>query len=454
MLAGGALLSYDLIDFRQTLAVRLASFADLVGYNSASAIVFNDRAAALQTLSALKTRSDVVAASLYNAQGELFAQWAKGAPASFDFPPAQGIGAKSTRFGPGYVEVRHPILLDGTPVGAVFVHSDLSERSRRLRRYALILLVVFVISALLAAGVALRIGRLITAPVLALVGVARRVLDAKDYSVRAEEAAGGEIGLLLRTFNEMLAQIQFRDEALRRTHDELEQKVVERTAELGRKEEELYQSRKMESVGRLAGGVAHDFNNLLTGILGCSEALEGALKPSDPHWIDVMEIKKASERAAGLTRQLLAFGRKQIISPQRVDLNAAVSQTIKLLRRLIGEDIEIVTTFDPALGAIRADTGQVDQVLINIAVNARDAMPGGGRLTIKTSNARLEANAFSFDAAAGEYVMLSISDTGHGMTKEISRRSLSPSLRRKNRGKARGSGWRPSTASSSKTGAP
>src|SRR5262249_14909426 len=154
-----------------------------------------------------------------------------------------------------------------------------------------------------------------------------------------------------------------------------------------RKEAEahLRQSQKMEAIGQLAGGVAHDFNNLLTAILGYARLLADTIEPADARAADVHEIINAAERAAGLTRQLLAFSRKQVLEPTLIDVNALVASTIGMLHRLIGEHIDVETRLAPDLGPVRADSTQLQQIVMNLAVNARDAMPDGGRLTFETS---------------------------------------------------------------------
>jgi len=191
---------------------------------------------------------------------------------------------------------------------------------------------------------------------------------------------------------------------------------------------QLRQAQKMEAIGRLAGGIAHDFNNLLMVISGYSEFLLERLG-SDPRLRGpAQEISNAGQRATSLTRQLLAFSRKQMLTPKVLDLNEVVAENLKMLTRMIGEDIDLVMVPGPALGAIRADPGQIDQVIMNIAVNARDAMPQGGKLTIETANVALDENFARTHAplTAGDYIMLAISDNGVGMDYETQLRIFEP----------------------------
>ncbi|MBH0190878.1 MAG: PAS domain S-box protein [Nitrospira sp.] len=208
-------------------------------------------------------------------------------------------------------------------------------------------------------------------------------------------------------------------------------------------EAQLRQAQKMEAVGRLAGGVAHDFNNLLTVIRGYSELTMHRLAPGDPSRSDIAEVKKAADRAAGLTGQLLAFSRRQFVSPKIVDVNAIVLNMDGMLRRLIGEDlIELYTDLDSQLWSIRADAGQIEQVIMNLAVNARDAMPTGGRLTIETRNITIgaESRQGMMTLEAGEYVMLAVRDSGHGMSEEVQAHLFEPFFTTKEAGKGTGLG--------------
>jgi PAS domain S-box-containing protein len=211
---------------------------------------------------------------------------------------------------------------------------------------------------------------------------------------------------------------------------------------LRQSEDRLMQSQKMEAVGRLAGGVAHDFNNILTVIGGyCSMSLQ-ALDRSSPLQKNITEIQNASERAASLTRQLLAFSRKQVLQPQVLQLNDVVHNMEKMLRRLIGEDVELSTMFDLGLGHVKADPGQLEQVVMNLAVNARDAMPRGGKLTISTSNVVIgqELKFRNRTLDVGEYVVLAITDNGIGMTEEVKAHLFEPFFTTKGLGKGTGLG--------------
>ena len=207
-------------------------------------------------------------------------------------------------------------------------------------------------------------------------------------------------------------------------------------------EEQFRQAQKMEAVGRLAGGVAHDFNNLLMVITAYSEMIQDKLHPEDELQKSVDQVKTAADRAAGLTRQLLAFSRKQVLLPRIIDLNSVAEDSLKMIKRLIGEDIELNVSFGKALWPVKADPGQIVQVLMNLCVNARDAMENGGELAIGTENIFVDIEAASKRPtfASGNYASLVVSDTGSGMTEEVQARLFEPFFTTKESGRGTGLG--------------
>ena len=213
-------------------------------------------------------------------------------------------------------------------------------------------------------------------------------------------------------------------------------------SELRRLEHQLLLAQRMEGIGRLAGGIAHDFNNLLTAILGHAEMAQDDVAPTDPARGNIAEITRAAQRAADLTRQLLAFARRQIIEPRIVDLNGLVLNVDRMLRRLLGEDVELVTVQDPDLWRVRIDPGQFEQVLVNLAVNARDALPTGGTLVIETRNVHLDDEFARQHTTVqpGAHVLLAVSDTGVGMDAEVLAHIFEPFFTTKDVGKGTGLG--------------
>jgi signal transduction histidine kinase/CheY-like chemotaxis protein len=211
---------------------------------------------------------------------------------------------------------------------------------------------------------------------------------------------------------------------------------------LVRSQEQLQHAQKMEAVGRLAGGVAHDFNNLLSVIMSYASLAQSDLPTGDPMSADLDEIVTAAQRAADLTRQLLAFSRPQAVAPRIIDLNAVLAGTEKMVRRLVGEDIHVRTVLAADLGRVRLDPGQVEQVLMNLVVNARDAMPGGGSLVIETGAVELDAEFAGehLGVTPGPHVMLAVSDTGTGIAPDVRARIFEPFFTTKDVGKGTGLG--------------
>jgi PAS domain S-box-containing protein len=212
--------------------------------------------------------------------------------------------------------------------------------------------------------------------------------------------------------------------------------------ELALLQEQLRQSQKLEAIGQLAGGIAHDFNNLLTIIRGYGEVVLAELRKGDPLRTSIEAIEKSTNRASALTRQLLAFSRRQVMEMKVQDLNGLVSDLDRMLRRIIGEDIQLETLLADNLGRVKVDPGQIEQVIVNLAINARDAMPLGGKLTIETENVELDENDVRnrVGMAPGRYVLLSVSDNGTGIARDIKDRIFEPFFTTKEKGKGTGLG--------------
>jgi two-component system, cell cycle sensor histidine kinase and response regulator CckA len=273
--------------------------------------------------------------------------------------------------------------------------------------------------------------------------------DRAKVEEAAREARAGGVGrgieYRMRHKNGTWRQMESTANTVRNAQGKVESLIIVNRDITDRRhlEEQFRQAQKMEAVGRLSGGVAHDFNNLLGVIIGYAEFLQERLEASDPLRASVEEILKAGKRAASLTRQLLAFSRQQVLDPKVLDLRVAVTDMEKLLRRLIGEDIELTTAIDPQLGKVKADQGQLEQVIMNLAVNARDAMPQGGKVTIQLENTVLDQDyvrRYPYPVQPGPYVLLMVTDTGVGMDAETKARAFEPFFTTKEKGKGTGLG--------------
>jgi signal transduction histidine kinase/ActR/RegA family two-component response regulator len=316
------------------------------------------------------------------------------------------------------------------------------------------------------------VSRHVTSPLVELTEAAGDLAEG-NYGRRVRTERRDELGALVAAFNRMASEVQIAHATLQEqavelelhaeqsqdlahelelSNQELSEALDEATkarqdvtvAESAQKELEaqFLQAQKMEAVGRLAGGIAHDFNNLLTVISSYSSLALGTLRAEDPLHEDMEEIRSAAERAARLTRQLLAFSRKQVMRPQPLDLSALARDMERMLQRLIGEDVTLELALDPDVGIVSADPGQIEQVIMNLVVNARDAMPSGGHLIIETSNVAFstELSMTELGRPAGEYVMLTVTDTGTGMSEETQANLFEPFFTTKGAGRGTGLG--------------
>ncbi len=307
------------------------------------------------------------------------------------------------------------------PAANLIILKSYREAAAYLEKLNQLLLGLGLVAVLAGGTLVYLISDTFTRPLAALLeGV--HALEEGNFAYPIEERGGDELAQVTRAFDGMRGTLQ-RNEAQR---EQLEG--------------QLRQSQKMEALGRLAGGVAHDFNNLLTVIKGHSELLFDRMKPADIFYGSTQQIMKTADRAASLTRQLLAFSRMQVLQPRILDLNTLVADMSKLLRRLVREDIEFGFRLGDSLGRVKADPGQIEQVLLNLTVNASDAMPQGGKLTIETKKLKVDAayaNARP-PLRPGHYVQLVVTDTGHGMDAATMSRIFEPFFTTKESGKGTG----------------
>jgi signal transduction histidine kinase/ActR/RegA family two-component response regulator len=450
ILASTLLVVYERQTYRDTLVTEAAGIGQIVGSSSAAALMFDDDAAAADVLNGLRAERRVTGAALFSAQGELIATLARQGRA--DSLLVRTPRPRGYQFTGSALVISQNIDMDGERVGFLQIVVDASEMQARAADFSFLVLIGLLLSILIAAGLSAVVQRGLSAPMLSLVQAARRVSADKDYSVRAPEVRGRELGTLTRAFNDMLDQIEERNAELQAAHKDLELKVDELAREilerqdaqkaLKEREEQLRQSQKMEAVGMLAGGVAHDFNNILTAIKGFGELALVRMEPDCRCEKYLREIIKSGDRAAALTRQLLAFSRKQVLAPKVLDINTLIVNLETMLRRGIGEDIKLICNLESDVGHITADPGQIEQIFLNLAVNARDAMPGGGTLVIESRNVGL-SSAWATkrsEIQPGNYVLLAVSDSGSGMTAEVKARIFEPFFTTKGRGKGTGLG--------------
>ncbi len=441
LVAGGAALVfaipaifyYEKQIWHPAVVAELEAQAAVLEATLATALTFGFPVNAAEDLAKLESRPDILAARLFDRRGQVFADYLRPGLEAFPFPdePPE-VGA---RWRAGALDLTLHVRSseeDGNEFfGHLYLHRGEPSLVVRLQNYFLVLAGTFF--ALLAASLLLTtaLGRFVTDPILELATAAQRVRDEEDYSVRVEKRGDDEIGRLTDAFNQMLATIEQRDAALRQAYDE--QKELQ---------EKLVQAQKMESIGRLAGGVAHDFNNYLTVIVGALDLTMRGLPESSPLRPLLENAQLATGQASNLTRQLLAFARKQIIEPKLINPNRLVLDFEKMLSSVIGDDVELSVVPNENIWPIRADPNQMTQVLLNMATNARDAMPDGGNLCIEIDNVVLDEDFVSehLEFEPGEYVLLSISDTGQGVDEDARQHLFEPFFTTKERGKGTGLG--------------
>jgi signal transduction histidine kinase/ActR/RegA family two-component response regulator len=508
LLAGGAMVLYEFTTYRPRAIRDAETQADLIKVNSVAALQFNDRQAAAENLATLRTRTEILAATLFDEHGTVQARYAPpGAPS------APGQLTPGVRFLPGRLLLIDRITVDSQLVGWLSLQYAVPPLWRRLPQYAIMAAVVLLALTTASALLLGMLGRSVSAPLLSLADAAREITRTGNYRLQVPPRSGDEIGTLTDAFNRLVAtaadqQAELRQNAARMrlaldvarldawvvdlppegpaplapllarvapadvaaVTGQIERAIADRSGfkvefrtagtgeeerwtalrgqvyrdettgasrligvaqditEQRRVEQQLIQSQRMEAIGNLAGGIAHDFNNLLTAIIGYLSFVQRRLPPDAPVRDDLGEVERAARRAAALTSQLLSYARRQMVVPSSVDLNATVAGLAPMVRRLVGEDIEVETELTDTLDSVRVDPGQLEQVLLNLVANARDAMPSGGllRLTTRTVAITPAVARTIPEARPGQYVALEVTDTGSGMTPEVQARIFEP----------------------------
>ncbi len=422
VLAGVAISLREIDSSRVALERDLTSLGDVVATNAAAALSFGDEDAARGVLASLAARRDIARAALVLPDGQVFAAYE-----AHGERPLRSIERSLT---PAPVVIRgrltivRPVEVRGEKLGSLYLECTMSALQARVRDVVLSVVALMLVAALFAYAISLRLHRVVSEPVSRLSQAAHRVSASRDYSVRVEWPNRDELGLLTDAFNDMMEQVQAKEAQLVASH------------------ERLRQAQKMEAVGQLAGGVAHDFNNLLTAINGYASLLERRLEESDPRIGHVREIRKAGDRAAGLVRQLLAFGRKQTLEPRVLDLRETLADLEGMLGRLIPEHTHLVWDTARRVASVKADPGQIQQAVVNLVVNARDAMPKGGTITIGLADIVLGATNLDRvpGATPGPWVVLSVADTGAGIPEAIRAHIFEPFFTTKDVGQGTGLG--------------
>ena len=394
--------------------------------------------------------------AVVTAGGEVLASTLQSAPpgSRWDAAASDTVARRVRYAGDEYVTATLPLgqTNDGRVATLHLVRSLTRSIAPVLTSLSRSFLIAGIVAVLLVAGGAVVVSSTALRPLSAFVQFMRTGAEAGALAPFADPAAPQEIRTLTDAYNRLIAslsrqhaQLEERSMQLATANDSLQEEVHERErAELALREseEQLRQSQKLESLGTLAGGVAHDFNNLLSVILGYTQIVTQEIPPGSPLEDDMAQISLAADRASGLVRQLLAFSRKQVLQPRVMDLNQTVSGMSTMLRRLIGEDIDLQTRLEPRLARVKADPGQIEQVLMNLVVNARDAMPTGGILVIETANVELDKRYENRPGAipGGPAVLLAVCDSGVGMDAATRERIFEPFFTTKPAGMGTGLG--------------
>ena len=441
---------------RQDQLEQLQSLIAFTRHHIVASYHFDKPSDAEVTLAQLSTFPDIQRAWVLDDEGAIFASWEKSGVTHAALPglSEDGIHQLNDR-----IVLRQTFHTGLGRSASLYVESDLGRFYQLQDLYLRLALLALAVGTLSAALVLAPLRHWVAGPLSNLAALARRVSLSRDYDIELPAAGADEVGDLVQAFDEMLREIRRRETELRRAMELAERAAAEASrqaneaelaniqlraenAERLRLEEQLLQAQKMESIGQLAGGIAHDFNNLLTVILGWTEYASASPQDHERMLEGLGQIRQSAERAANLTRQLLAFARRQVARPRATDLNALIEELGRMLRRVIGEQIELRLELAPGLAKVYVDPGQIEQILLNMALNAKDAMPKGGKLSIRTESCRAKDCLFRATAQhpLRDHVLLEISDTGVGIPEEIHSKIFEPFFTTKHQSKGTGLG--------------
>jgi signal transduction histidine kinase/CheY-like chemotaxis protein len=434
----------DMTRIRDGMVDSLTARANLISSQSRTALVAKNPAAINdQLLQSVNGQPAIQAIAIYTENGNLLASYTRPELPPSNLVPALEDGLHS---GTGHMTLVQPIVLDGKRIGTVSVRASTMEMTEHLTRSLGIILGILVVCSALILLLMSRLHPIVIEPILQVVRTMKTVSREKNYAVRAYKRSDDELGELVEAFNEMMGQVQHHDSMMEKARTELESRMQERTskleqeiAERTRLEQQLLQAQKMEALGQLAGGIAHDFNNLLTVIMGNLSLARLQAGPDGKVAALLQAAEQGTHRASDLTRQLLAVGRRTFSMPTALDLHNVVQEVVQILRRTIDPRIVIDTPSAEVVWMVHADSGQMFQALMNLCVNARDAMPDGGRLRIELQNITKKPLGLT-DGPSACFVRLSVSDTGVGMNPETCRRIFEPFFTTKEVGKGMGLG--------------
>jgi len=449
LLGAGAMLVYEVRTFRPRVQRDLETLALVMRANVHASLNFDDPVAATETLSTLEARPEIEAACVYTREGTRFACFGR---ADASPAPESTTAIPAVAFGERDLAILGPVEHEGQTIGYLYMRRSLESLPLRLPEYGLMFATLTIALTFVTIVLTSVLGRAVADPILLLASTARNVTEREDYNLEVVAHGRDEVGELTRAMNAMLQAIRRRESELREVNRALEERGHELTRELAERrlvessreslESQLRQAQKMESIGHLAGGIAHDFNNLLTPILGYVHMSLSGIPAEAPLRRYLSRVQEAAERARDLTRQLLAFARKQVLSMQQIDLGREVARFRDIVRRMVREDIEIVVRVAEGVPLVKADPTQVNQVLMNLVVNAQDAMPTHGTLTLSVSEVVVtpdEARA-SPDLEAGRFVLLEVRDTGVGMDEATRAQIFEPFFTTKGPGRGTGLG--------------